>query len=157
MGNLGLEAMATHELGAAVAFRGEHERAIELCLHAVEVARRSGMRVRLGFALGRLAQVYMVTGRLEQAEPRAAEAVRNVTQAAGPLHRARILLLHALILEGMGRVDAAQRVLRNTAEIVAELDDVHLVHERVDEELEAPVLAILRDHLDAVLAARASR
>ncbi|RDI47103.1 AfsR/SARP family transcriptional regulator [Nocardia mexicana] len=154
IGNAALEGMALHELGAALAFRGEHDRAIELCTRAVESARRSGMRLRVGFALARLAHVYMLAGRLEQAEPIAAEAVENVTRAAGPLHRGRAMLMHGLVLQGLGRIEDARRVLRRTAEIVIQLEETALVHERVDAELEAPVVEILREHLDEVLAER---
>jgi hypothetical protein len=41
--------------------------------------------------------------------------------------------------------------LRATAEIVAELEDAHLVHERVDAEREAPVVAILGARLAGVM------
>ncbi|MBB5913371.1 DNA-binding SARP family transcriptional activator [Nocardia transvalensis] len=155
IGNDALAGMALHELGAALAYRDEFVRAIELCTRAVEFARRSGMRLRVGFALARLAHVHMLAGRLAEAEPIAAEAVENITRAAGPLHRGRVMLLHGLVLQGLGRGEEARHVLRGTAEIVAQLEDADLVQERVDEELEAPVMAILREHLDAVLAERA--
>ncbi|MQY17989.1 hypothetical protein NRB20_10580 [Nocardia sp. RB20] len=155
IGNFALAGMALHEWGASLAFLGEFERGIELCTRAVESARSSGSQLRVGFALARHAQVCLLAGALEPAESIAAEAVDTVTRAAGPLHRARIMLLHAGILGALGRTGAEQRVLRATAEIVSELEDTHLVHERVDAELEAPVLAILRARLaGTVVAAR---
>ncbi|MBF6173219.1 AfsR/SARP family transcriptional regulator [Nocardia blacklockiae] len=156
IGNDALEAMALHELGAALAFRDEHRQAIEFCTRAVESARRSGMRLRIGFALARLAHVYMLAGEFGRAEPIAAEAVENITQAAGPLHRGRVMLMHGLVLQGLGRTAHARQVLRATAEIVVQLEEADLMHERVDETLEVPVLAALREQVDALRAARAA-
>ncbi|MBY8855792.1 hypothetical protein K7711_04815 [Nocardia sp. CA2R105] len=147
IGNLALAGMALHEQGAALAFLGEFERGAELCARAVESAHRSGSQLRVGFALARHAQVCLLVGALDRAESIAAEAVDTVTRAAGPLHRARIMLLHATVLGALGRTEDEQRVLRATAEIVSELEDTHLVHERVDAELEAPVVAILHARL----------
>ncbi|MFI5779986.1 AfsR/SARP family transcriptional regulator [Nocardia sp. NPDC051570] len=152
IGNHALTGMATHELGAALAFRGEYDRAVELCTRAVESARLSGSRLRVGFALARLAQVVMLAGRLEQAESVAAAGVDAVTEAAGPLHRARVQVLHGVVLLALGRTDQAQRAFRSAAEIFVALEDAHLVHERLNEAMEAPVVEILRVHLDAVLA-----
>lgn len=154
IGNNALEAMALHELGAALAYRDEHERAIELCTRAVESARRSGMSLRVGLALARLAHVYMLAGELIRAEPIAAEAVENITRAAGPLHRGRVMLMHGLVLQGLGRTTQARQVLRATAEIVVQLEEADLVHERIAAELAVPVMAMLREQVDAVHAER---
>ncbi|WP_280335184.1 AfsR/SARP family transcriptional regulator [Nocardia wallacei] len=154
IGNNALEAMALHELGAALAYRGEYERAIELCTRAVESARRSGMWLRVGLALARLAHVYMLAGEMIRAEPIAAEAVETITRAAGPLHRGRVMLMHGLVLQGLGRTTQARQVLRATAEIVVQLEEADLVHERIAAELARPVLAVLREQLDAVHAER---
>ncbi|MFF0493165.1 BTAD domain-containing putative transcriptional regulator [Nocardia sp. NPDC004068] len=155
IGNHGLTAMATHELGAALAFRGELDRGLELCTRAVEFARASGSRLRLGCALGRLAQLGMLAGRLAGAESVAAAAVEAVSGAAGPLDRARLQVLYGLVLLARNRKDQARAAFHSAAEIFAGLEDAHLVHERLDEAMEAPVVEILRVHLDEVLAEKA--
>ncbi len=146
IGNHALTGMATHELGAALVFRGEYGRAVELCTRAVESARLSGSRLHVGFALARLAQVGMLAGRLADAESVAAAAVEAVTDAAGPLHRARVQVLHGVVLAALGRDEQARAAFRSAAEIFDDLDDARLVHERLDEAFEAPVVEILRAH-----------
>ncbi|MFG1797071.1 BTAD domain-containing putative transcriptional regulator [Nocardia sp. NPDC049149] len=157
IGNAGLEAMATHELGAARGFLGNHQQAIELCNESVQLARLSGVELREGWALARLAHVHMMAGQLHEAEPIADGAIRMLNRAIGPLSRARVLVMHGLILQALGRTHQAYCVYRSAAEAFAPMGDAQYSHERLDGELEGPILALLREHLDQVIAERNER
>lgn len=157
LGNPGLEATALQEVGASRGFQGDHQAAIELCDQAVRLARRAGLILREGWALARLGQMYMLAGQLERGEESADAALRVLTRATGPLHRARVLVLHGILLQALGRTEQSYCVLRSAAEAFAPMHDVHLTHERVDAELEAPIVFVLREHLDEVIAERARR
>ncbi|MFI9405985.1 AfsR/SARP family transcriptional regulator [Nocardia sp. NPDC052316] len=157
IGNAALEAMATHELGVSRGFQGEHAHAIELCREAVRLARLSGVELREGWALARLAHVHMMAGQLTQAEPIADAAIRMLNRAIGPLTRARVLVMHGLILQALGRTHQAYCAYRSAAEAFAPMEDAHFTHERLDSEVEAPILQLLREHLDEVIAERKQR
>ncbi|WP_280405502.1 AfsR/SARP family transcriptional regulator [Nocardia brasiliensis] len=157
IGNAALEAMATHELGVCRSFQGDHAQAIELCTEAVRLAQLSGVELREGWALARLAHVHMMAGELAKAEPIAEAAVRTLNRAIGPLSRARVLVMHGLILQALGRTHQAYCVYRSAAETFASIEDAHFTHERLDGEVEAPILSLLREHLDEVMAERAER
>ncbi|MFI9505827.1 AfsR/SARP family transcriptional regulator [Nocardia sp. NPDC052566] len=157
MGNAGLEATALHELGANRAYVGDYPQAIELCEKAVELARRSGLVLRQGWALSRLGHVYMMAGRLIDAEASVDASQQVLTRATGPLHRARVLVLHGLILQALGRSEQAYCVFRSAAESFATMEDARLTHERVHGELEGPILFLLREHLDEVIEERRQR
>ncbi|KAA8889733.1 hypothetical protein F3087_06835 [Nocardia colli] len=157
IGNAALEAMATHELGVSRGFQGDHAQAIELCRESLRLARLSGVELREGWALARLAHVHMMAGQLEQAEPIAEAAVRMLNRAIGPLSRARVLVMHGLILQALGRTHQAYCVYRSAAEAFAPMEDAHFTHERLDGEVEAPILALLGEHLDQVIAERNQR
>ncbi|MFE7801685.1 BTAD domain-containing putative transcriptional regulator [Nocardia sp. NPDC057440] len=154
IGNTALEALATHELGVSRSYQGDHRAAVALCGDAVRLARVSGVLLREGWALARLAHVYLMAGRLTEAEPVVDGAVRVLTRAAGPLHRARVLVLHGVILQGLRRAEDSARVFRAAAEIFAPMEDPHLTHERFDREVEAPIVLLLREHVDQVIAER---
>ncbi|GAA5097837.1 AfsR/SARP family transcriptional regulator [Nocardia iowensis] len=157
IGNAALEAMATHELGVSLGFQGDHAQAIELCGEAVQLARLSGVELREGWALARLAHVHMMAGQLAEAEPIADAAVRLLNRQIGPLTRARVLVMHGLILQALGRTHQAYCVYRCAAEAFAPMEDAHFTHERLDHEVEAPILALLAEHLDEVIAERNQR
>ncbi|WP_040730121.1 tetratricopeptide repeat protein, partial [Nocardia tenerifensis] len=157
IGNAALEAMATHELGASRGFQGDHPRAIELCRESVELARRSGVELREGWALARLAHVHMIAGQLPEAEPVAEAATRMLNRTIGPLSRARVLVMHGLILQALGRAHQAYCVFRSAAEAFALMEDADFSHERLDGEVEAPILALLGEHLEQVIAERDRR
>ncbi|MFD6155893.1 BTAD domain-containing putative transcriptional regulator [Nocardia sp. NPDC060256] len=157
IGNAALEAMATHELGASRGYQGDHRHAIELCRESVELARLSGVELREGWALARLAHVYMMAGQLTQAEPIADAAIRMLNRAIGPLSRARVLVMHGLILQAAGRTHQAYCVYRSAAEAFALMEDAHFTHERLNGQVEAPILALLGEHLDQVIAERTQR
>lgn len=157
VGNAALEAMATHELGASRGYQGDHAHAVELCRESVQLARLSGVELREGWALARLAHVHMMAGDLVAAEPIADAAIRMLNRAIGPLSRARVLVMHGLILQAVGRTHQAYCVYRSAAEAFALMEDAHFAHERLNSEVEAPILALLREHLDQVIAERKQR
>lgn len=157
IGNPALEAMATHELGACLAYQGDHAGGVSHCEEAVRLSRLSGVRLREGWALSRLAHVQLIAGRPCVAEPLVADALRVLTRATGPMHRARVMVLHGLILQCLGRADDAYAAFRSAAEVFAPMLDPQLSHERIDAELEAPIVLVLRDHLDQVIEHRRQR
>ncbi|WP_225730891.1 MULTISPECIES: BTAD domain-containing putative transcriptional regulator [unclassified Nocardia] len=157
LGNRGLEATATHEIGANRAFQGDLVTALQLCEEAVRLVRASGLVLREGFALARYAHVQMMAGQLVHAEQGADAAVRTLTRAIGPMHRARVLVMHGLILQALGRSEQAYCVLRTAAEAFASMTDGEMAHERLDAEIEGPVVELLREHLDQVIAERQRR
>ncbi|PWV67920.1 AfsR/SARP family transcriptional regulator [Nocardia neocaledoniensis] len=154
LGNRSLEVMATHELGVTLVYQGETAEGVRLCTEAVASARVGGIELRLGWALSRLAHVLLMAGRAPEAEPVVDEAIEVLTRAIGPLTRARVLVLQGLIKQAIGRPAAAEESFLAAAEAFESMQDPHLTHERLDAELEAPVMALLHDHLAALRARR---
>ncbi|MGW5439983.1 BTAD domain-containing putative transcriptional regulator [Nocardia asteroides] len=154
LGNRSLEVMATHELGVTLVYQGETAAGVRLCEEAVALGRAGGIELRLGWALSRLAHVLLMAGRAPEAEPVADEAICVLTRAIGPLTRARVLVLRGLIKQTVGKQDEAEESFVAAAETFATMQDPHLTHERLDAELEAPILAVLHEHLAAVRARR---
>ncbi|MBW0274348.1 hypothetical protein ATM97_17215 [Nocardia sp. MH4] len=154
LGNRSLEAMATHELGVTLVYQGETAEGVRLCEEAVALGRAGGIELRLGWALSRLAHVLLMAGRAADAEPVVDEAIQVLTRAIGPLTRARVLVLQGLIKQATGKPGEAEESFTAAAESFETMQDPQLTHERLDAELEAPVMALLHDHLAALRARR---
>ncbi len=154
LGNRSLEAMATHELGVTLAFLGRTAEGVRMCEDAVRLAELGGIEIRLGWALARLSHVLLMNGESERAAAIVGDAIEVLTRATGPLIRARVLVLQGVIEHSLGLSATAEATLRSAAEAFASMDGADLTRERIDAGLEAPVLLILREHLDELLAQR---
>ncbi|APE32902.1 hypothetical protein BOX37_01755 [Nocardia mangyaensis] len=154
LGNRSLEVMATHELGVTLVYQGRTAEGVRVCEGAVALGRVGGNELRLGWALSRLAHVLLMAGRARDAEPVVHEAIQVLTRAIGPLIRARVMVLQGLIESAQGKAQQAEDCFGAAAQAFESMQDPHLTHERLDAELEAPIMVLLHDHLAALRARR---
>jgi tetratricopeptide (TPR) repeat protein len=123
VGARGIESLALQELGeATLGVYQDSDRAIALCEEAVEVARAGGRRLQEGWALSRLAHVYLVAGRPELALPAVTEAVTALSEAPDPVHRAQLLLLYGKVLKVNGQSAAAEQASREGHDLCQRLN-----------------------------------
>lgn len=113
LGDIGLQSFAIHEIALAASGRGDHQRAIALCERALRLARRSGLRLREGWALTRLARVSFDAGQFERAVSVAVEAEGVLTDAPDLVHRGRVMVIHGRALIAQGRTDEAVPILQS--------------------------------------------
>ena len=112
-----VEALALHNLGLALAWRGKLEQALECERRAIEMLEARGEERLLGGAYGYLSTICSLADDHESAEAAARRAVALLEPMPPLLQRARAALAQALL--GLGRAEEAREHARAAAEYLA--------------------------------------
>jgi tetratricopeptide (TPR) repeat protein len=112
-----VEALALHNMGLALAWRGKIEQALEVERRAIEMLEARGEERLLGGAYGYLATILSLAGDHESAETAARRAVELLEPMPPLLQRARAALAQALL--GLDRADEAREHARAAAVYLA--------------------------------------